>query len=252
MSDANNINNTNNEYGAPTKDYNKQVFGNRPNEVINKDVSASIRFHVEEMLKSVRTSMPGIVQKTFEKNEAVWVEVQPGLSGQLRNGTEFKLPIVRAPLCKLNIAGFEIDYPDPVQGDEVEIRCADRSIQTFIKEAGVGVPSSVSILNMNNAYVVPNSFSNVKRKRKGDSDKFTITKGNQKLEFTSSGTVVNDGTAKTARDGDSVTVTIPAETFVVEVSGGSGSPAVGVKNPLPIDVDGIITNGTDVILLPPP
>ena len=249
MSDQNNINN---EYGSPPINYNDQVYGNLPNEIIKGKQASEVRFQVEEMLKSVRTSMPGIVQKTFERDEAVWVEVQPGLSGQLRNLSEFKLPIIRAPLGKFNIAGFEIDYPDPVQGDEVAIMCADRSIQTFIKEAGVGIPQTVSIHSLNNAWVIPVSFSNIKRKRKGDADKFTLTKDNQKIEFTASGTIINDGTAKTARDGDSVTVTIPANTFIVSVSGGSGAPAVGVLNPAPIDVDGTITNGTDVLLLPPP
>lgn len=189
------INNTNNEYSTPTKNYNKQVYGNRPNEVIKKDLAAAVRFQVEEMLKSVRTSMPGIVQKTFERDEAVWVEVQPGLSGQLRDGSEFKLPIIRAPLCKINIAGFEIDYPDPVQGDEVEIKCADRSIQTFIKEAGVGVPGTVSILSLNNAYIVPMSFSNLKRKRaaEGKSDALTVSNKNGFFRMETNGQVnIND------------------------------------------------------------
>lgn len=47
-----------------------------------------------------------------------------------------------------------------------------------------------------------------------------------------------------ARVGDDVRVTIPAGTFVVEVTGGAGAPAVGVKNPLPIDVDGTIISGS--------
>lgn len=246
------INNVNNEYFTPVKNHDKQVYGNRPNEIIKNSSAATIRFQIEELLKEVRTSMPGIVQKTFERNEAVWVEVQPGLSGQLRDLSEFKLPIVRAPLCKFNIAGFEIDYPDPVQGDEVIIMCADRSIQTFIKEAGAGVPSTVSILSLNNAYIVPLSFSNIKRKRKGAIDRFTLTKDDQKIEFTDSGTIINEGTAKTARDGDSVTVTIPAGTFIVSVAGGSGAPATGALNLNPIDVDGVITNGSDVLLLPEP
>jgi hypothetical protein len=174
------INNVNNEYNIPTKGYNDQVFGNLPNEIIDS-IPSSVRFQVEEMLKSVRTSMPGIVQSTFERDGAVWVKVQPGLSGQLRDGREFKLPIIIAPLCKLNIAGFEIDYPDPVQGDEVEIKCADRSIQTFIKEAGVGMPETVSILNLNNAYVVPNAFSNVKRKRNPNADPESLTISNENI-----------------------------------------------------------------------
>lgn len=47
-----------------------------------------------------------------------------------------------------------------------------------------------------------------------------------------------------ARVGDEVRVTIPAGTFVVAVSGGSGAPAVGTLNPNPIDVDGTIISGS--------
>lgn len=50
-----------------------------------------------------------------------------------------------------------------------------------------------------------------------------------------------------ARKDDPVTVTIPANTFIVSVSGGSGAPAVGVLNPAPIDVDGIITDGSSEV-----
>ena len=60
----------------------------------------------------------------------------------------------------------------------------------------------------------------------------------------------NDGTKEAARNGDKVTVTIPTGTFIVSVSGGSGSPAVGVLNPSPIDVDGTIKEGTSEVLFP--
>ena len=186
MSDQNN---KNNEYSSPTKNYNDQVYGNLPNEIIKGKQASVVRFQVEEMLKSVRTSMPGIVQKTFEKDGAVWVEVQPGLSGQLRDLSEFKLPIVRAPLGKFNIAGFQIDPPDPIQGDEVEIRCSDRSISTFVKEAGVGVPQTVSILSLNNAIILPVAYSNIKRKKSSNatSDSLTISNNNGFIRFESNG-----------------------------------------------------------------
>ena len=60
----------------------------------------------------------------------------------------------------------------------------------------------------------------------------------------------NDGSIEAARNGDAVQVTIPALTFIVSVSGGSGSPAVGVLNPDPIDVDGTIQEGTNEVLFP--
>lgn len=62
--------------------------------------------------------------------------------------------------------------------------------------------------------------------------------------------IVNDGTKYAARKNDAVVVTIPAGTFIVSVSGGLGAAAVGTLNPFDIDVDGIITEGSNVVLLP--
>lgn len=244
------------DYGPPPKDYQRQVYGNRPNELVGKNRDIGIRFQIEEILKGVRTSMPGIVQKVFERDNAVWVEVQPGLSGLQRNLEEFKLPIVRAPLCKMNIAGFELDYPDPVQGDEVAIFCADRNPGKFIREAGVGTPSTVSILDLNNAWVIPFSFSNLKRKRKGNKNNLTLTKGDQKIEFTVTGTIINDGTLETARKTDTAKLAMSAADITalaaaLLVTGAfvpTGSPP-GPGTPTTF-TGGEITGGTDKLLLP--
>lgn len=60
----------------------------------------------------------------------------------------------------------------------------------------------------------------------------------------------NGGSKESARNGDKVLVTIPAGTYIESVSGGSGSPAVGVPNALPLDVEGTIQEGTVKVLLP--
>ncbi len=51
--------------------------------------------------------------------------------------------------------------------------------------------------------------------------------------------------ARAAREGDTVRVTIPADSFVVSVSGS----ATGTKNPAPVEVDGEITSGSDKVKL---
>jgi len=50
-----------------------------------------------------------------------------------------------------------------------------------------------------------------------------------------------------ARKGDRVRVVIPASSFIVEVSGGSGAPAVGVLNPAEVEVEGEIVEGSSVV-----
>lgn len=267
MSDINDINN---EYGQPLKDFQNQVFGNRPNEFVKNDPEAASRFLIEEMLKDIRTTMPGIVQKSFERDGAVWCEVQPGASAQLRDLSEFKLPVIRAPLVKMNIAGFILDIPDPVQGDEVAIVCADRSIGSFIKDAGVGVPETLSILNLNNAWILPVSFSNVKRKRIGDEDKLTltypggsisveqdkiiVTTSSETVEFTDSGVIVDGGTKNTARQDDPTLVNSVTDnvfiTWIATVSAAINALAPGSITVIPTTVTGKVNDGTAKLKLP--
>jgi len=175
---ANPNNNENSEYQAPVQNNSSVINGNRPGERVTDTPEQLVRFQIEEILKTVRTGMPGIVQKSFERDGAVWLEIQPALSGKKRaelGGEEVRLPIVRAPLGVMNLGGFTINLPTPVNGDEVWITCADRSIQTFVKQGGVGVPETVSILTLNNAFAIPFSASNVKRKRVGEATDLTIT-----------------------------------------------------------------------------
>lgn len=59
--------------------------------------------------------------------------------------------------------------------------------------------------------------------------------------------IINNGNKGVARQDDSVEVTIPASTFIVAVSGGSGAAAVGTPNPNPIKVQGKITSASSTV-----
>lgn len=59
--------------------------------------------------------------------------------------------------------------------------------------------------------------------------------------------VMNGGGAAASRVGDTVQVTIPPQTVVVGVSGGSGAPAVGTMNVMGITLTGIITSGSETV-----
>ena len=50
-----------------------------------------------------------------------------------------------------------------------------------------------------------------------------------------------------SRKEDAIEAIIPANTVVVSVTGGSGAPAVGIKNPAPIVLDGTIQEGSSQI-----
>lgn len=58
---------------------------------------------------------------------------------------------------------------------------------------------------------------------------------------------IQGGGSAAARVDDTVEVEIPAQTVVVAVSGGSGSPAVGTMNVMPIKLQGKITSGSSSV-----
>lgn len=60
--------------------------------------------------------------------------------------------------------------------------------------------------------------------------------------------IIADGEAA-ARETDSVEAIVPANTFIVSVSGGSGGPAVGVLNPTDITLVGEITAGSSKVTI---
>jgi hypothetical protein len=66
-------------------------------------------------------------------------------------------------------------------------------------------------------------------------------------ELTEATLIFNGGTQKVARVDDEVEVTIPAGSFIVEVTGGSGAPALGVSNATPVTVTGKINAGADKV-----
>jgi len=68
------------------------------------------------------------------------------------------------------------------------------------------------------------------------------------VKITASGDIImQEGDKGAARKDDSVEVTIPAGTFITSVSGGSGSPAVGLPNVNPVKVQGKITAASDSV-----
>jgi hypothetical protein len=60
---------------------------------------------------------------------------------------------------------------------------------------------------------------------------------------------INNGGNKAARLEDTVKIIIPANTFVVSVTGGGGSPAVATLNPTAIECEGKITSGSEHVII---
>ncbi|MCL2138215.1 MAG: hypothetical protein FWH41_01635 [Treponema sp.] len=73
--------------------------------------------------------------------------------------------------------------------------------------------------------------------------------GNGTIEVEGKELLLNGEGEKAARNGDSVKIKIPANTFIVSVSGGSGTPAVGVLNPSDMEFEGVITSGSSSVII---
>lgn len=77
-------------------------------------------------------------------------------------------------------------------------------------------------------------------------DTFSV-ESQKEMTLKGSKVVVNEGGAAAARKEDTVEVEIPANSVVVSVTGGSGAPAVGVKNVTAMKLTGKITSGSDTV-----
>ena len=67
------------------------------------------------------------------------------------------------------------------------------------------------------------------------------------ISFDGEKIIIQGGGSAAARVDDTVEVEIPAQTVVVAVSGGSGAPAVGTMNVMPIKLQGKITSGSKTV-----
>jgi hypothetical protein len=150
----------------------------------------------------------------------------------LQDGTTKKYPLlVDCPYIVIGGGGAYLDMPIS-KGDYCLVLFSDRNIDDWWDTANVAVPADTRKHSISDGIALVGINPKVKAfARNGDFVRLLGKSGPGNEEFA-------------ARIGDEVTVTIPAETFVVEVTGGSGSPAVGTKNPAPIDVTGTITSAS--------
>lgn len=78
-------------------------------------------------------------------------------------------------------------------------------------------------------------------------DGTVIIETEKPVEINGEKIIIQNGGAAAARVDDTVEVEIPAQSVVVAVSGGSGSPAVGTLNVSPIKLQGKITSGSSSV-----
>lgn len=168
--------------------------------------------------------------ETVNDNQTVeiMIQVKRRISG---NKTADYPLLVDCPYIILQGGGAYLDFPIAV-GDYCIVLFNDRNIDNWWSTGNVKEPADKRKHSLSDgmALIGINPDSSF-LERDGSFVRLLGTSGPGSEEFA-------------ARLGDEVRVTIPANTFVVAVSGGSGAPAVGTLNPAPIDVDGTIISAS--------
>lgn len=168
------------------------------------------------------------IGKIEKVNDNQTVEIQIQVKRVLANGTISDYPLlVDCPYFVLSGGSAYIDMPIK-KGDYCLILFNDRNIDNWWSTENVKEPADRRKHNLSDGIALIGVMPDSKAL---DNDGTFV----RILGLSGPGSE-----AEAARLGDEVRVTIPAGTFIVSVSGGSGSPAVGVLNPTPIDVDGTI------------
>lgn len=139
--------------------------------------------------------------------------------------------LVDCPYFVLSGGKSYIDMPIQV-GDSCLILFNDRNIDTWWDTENITEPPDKRKHSLSDGFALVGIRSNTNALVKDGDFLRIIGKSGPGSE------------KEAARLDDEVRVTIPANTFVVQVTGGSGAPAVGVLNPLPIDVDGTIISAS--------
>jgi len=95
-----------------------------------------------------------------------------------------------------------------------------------------------------NSITITMKDNSISIEAKGD----IILKASGEVNISGSNKVsINNGSQGAARQNDPVEVMIPSGTFITQVSGGGGAPAVGVLNPAPVTVNGKIKTASGTV-----
>lgn len=184
---------------------------------------------LSESRDSVFSSLNCVQVGKLEKvNDDQTVEIKIQFLRTLADGTTKSYPLlVDCPYIVISGGGAYLDMPIK-RGNNCLVLFNDRNIDDWWDTANVAVPADTRKHSISDGFALVGI--NSRTKALGLDGTFVRLLG----------TSGPGSEAFAARLGDEVTVTIPANTFVVSVSGGSGAPAVGTLNPDPIDVDGTI------------
>lgn len=163
------------------------------------------------------------------------------------DGSDFELR--KVPVTTGHIGTVQI----PNVGDLVVIAFINGDLNAPVIIGRLYNDEDVPPLSKKDEWVIE-KVESIKIKMIGGSTLEIDKDGNIKIEAkkditikTEGNITINDGKKGAARKDDTVEVTIPSGSFITQVSGGGGAPAVGVPNPAPVKVQGKITSASEKV-----
>lgn len=147
---------------------------------------------IDSALKELHTCLPGVVQ-TFDHEEQL-ADIQPTIQRKL-GGELVNLPLlVGVPVRFPKVSGFSITLPLK-EGDEVEIKCAERSIDNWLLDGDIQAAGDIRKHSLSDAYATPMMYSQDNKITDFDPDNIQIRNdaGTSFITLTSTGDIVLNG-----------------------------------------------------------
>jgi hypothetical protein len=196
-------------------------------------------------LASLRVALPAKVVSYDPITQLV--DVQPLIDSAIQIDDDTltePLPTLSGiPVAHLAGGGFAVAVP-LAAGDTGMLVFADFSLDYWRGTGNQAAPQDLRTHSLANATFWPGLHDDkTPLQAASSSDLVVAYQATPLLTIKADGSILIGASASAAcaRNGDAVKATVPAGTFLVSCS---GSPAVGVLNPAPIDLTGTITAGS--------
>jgi hypothetical protein len=203
-----------------------------------------IQMAIDTDRMDLHTALPGRVRRYDAARQTAEIELL--LKRAIRTDDDDKvleeLPILPCvPVVFPRGGGFFVSLPLQ-EGDSGLVVFCERAISRWRATGEVADPGLRTCHDLNGALFVPGVFPRADALEDAHATNMRIGRdGGPQIEVTATQLRLGpDATKRVAREGDTVRVTIPPGTFLVAAT-------AGVANADPVDVDGVVTQGSDLV-----
>jgi len=187
------------------------------------DLSLLLKNSHRELMKSVHTMLPGVVDSFDPVTQRAQVAVATAQA--LYGGKKLSFPpLLNVPVQFVRWGGFSMTMPVK-QGDECAIHFSERSMDLFLKFGNIDrVPTETRFFDLSDAFIVPGLNSDNKIVPDYDKDNMVLKSDNGATVFTLTADgkfSIKNGTAEFVETVSDLLAVLENETVVV--TGGSSA-----------------------------